>query len=245
MHHCLAEVLWTVARPRIPIRLCLCVCVSILCGIELCIYWSDFHATLATVHHYGLVVHHKIWKHSVAPFMFFGGWELQNFPIKMNGQRSSNCFLRRHSYPRHLTCIQEWADQEDKKETEFFCISVYNEYCYSQTGLLQVRGPHKSSPIRYWLTQKVHVLPDTADSKSVLCSFIFMFPTKLSRSIWVSTIPSLGCSKWYLSFSWCWYWKPYQATRMKIKRSSLKKDKNKNKIETETVCFHFLISLSI
>ncbi len=69
----------------------------------------------------------------------------------------------------HVICIQELADQEDKKDTAFFCISAYNEYWYSQIVhcSLWIVDSHKSSPIRYCLTQKVHALPDTADCKSV------------------------------------------------------------------------------
>ena len=37
----------------------------------------------------------------------------------------------------------------------------------SDCGLLKVHGSHKSSAITYWLNQKVHALPDTADCKSV------------------------------------------------------------------------------
>ncbi len=69
--NCLAEVPWTVTRPRIPICVFMCVCMSVLCGIDLSVYWSDCHVTLATVHCYGLVVHHP--KYFMAPFVFLGG----------------------------------------------------------------------------------------------------------------------------------------------------------------------------
>ena len=71
LDYCLPEL--ALGRPRITQRPCVCVCLSVLTGKELCIYMSDFNGTLVTVHFYSLVVHCKIWKGWVAPFTFFWG----------------------------------------------------------------------------------------------------------------------------------------------------------------------------
>ena len=76
--YCLPEL--ALGRPRITQRPCVCVCVSVMYGIELWIYWTDFNATLVTVHCHSLVVHCKIWKGLLAPFTFFGGMGYPWFP---------------------------------------------------------------------------------------------------------------------------------------------------------------------
>ncbi len=88
--YCLPEL--ALGRPRITQRpcVCVCVCVSVMTGIELWIYWTDFNATLVTVHFYSLVVHCKIWKELLAPFTFcWGGGGTPDFPIKSYG--SNQC----------------------------------------------------------------------------------------------------------------------------------------------------------
>ncbi len=82
-----------------------CVCLSVLSGIELSIYWSNFHATLRTVHCCGLVVHLLVWRCSVAPFMFWGGggWGVLMFSLRLM-DREVICFLCYHS---RFICIKE------------------------------------------------------------------------------------------------------------------------------------------